>query len=281
MLIIRIWKDQPGKYFCFSTKDRSSNWEDHFFSRKEFPKIKEFIESNKDKDLYFCPHGFSRRRRLKQFAEAPHLLYADLDEADPSKIEIKPTIAIESSPGRYVGIWLVDKIITEDINRRLTYLVGADKGGWDLTQVLRVPGTYNYKYQSTPKVRLKWLDGPGYKLDDILSQLPTQNGTEAPEGHQAVAYEIYKKHEKNLSVFARREILRGRPTRGKRSEVFWRLVQEVMESGLSTEEAYELLRVSPWNKFAGRRNEEEQIKREIKKALKQHLPEGRRHSTDE
>lgn len=270
MLILRVWKQQPGKYFCISTRDASGNWADHFFSRKDFPRVSKFLKKNRDKDLYFCPHGFDKKRRLKKYAKEPKLLYADLDEINPDKIPIKPTILIESSPGRFVGLWVVDRLITEDINRQLTYYVDADKGGWDMTQVLRVPQTTNYKYKSTPRVRLVWMDGPDYKLDDIVKQLPQ---AEPDKISTDSATRIYHKYEKHLSRFVRRELMtRKKIKKGKRSDVFWRLVQELVECGLSRDETIELLKASPWNKFAGRRDQERQLKREIDKAVKNHMP---------
>ena len=101
------------------------------------------------KNVYWCPHGFSKPRRKKQYAVLPALLWSDMDEAHPN-LQFKPTIAIESSPDRYVGIWECDATVSEGLNRRLTYHIGADKGGWDLTQVLRTPGTLNYKYDPPP-----------------------------------------------------------------------------------------------------------------------------------
>src|SRR3546814_7114824 len=88
----------------------------------------------------------------------------------------KPTIAIESSPGRFVGIWVLDGPMDEELNRRLTYHVGADHGGWDLTQVLRFPGTKNYKYRSQPKVRTMWKDGKEWtkkKIERYLDRKST------------------------------------------------------------------------------------------------------------
>jgi hypothetical protein len=89
-------------------------------------------------------------------------LYADLDAVEPIKsdAELSPTIAWESSPGRYQALWHIDKHLPEEqhimVNRKLTYALGADKGGWDITQVLRVPGTINHKYAEKPKVKLLW-----------------------------------------------------------------------------------------------------------------------------
>jgi hypothetical protein len=173
VLITRIWKQQPGKYFFLATKSVSGRWRDHSFSRSEFSQVEDFISENRDKNIYFCPHGFTERRRLEKYAVMPNLLWADLDEADPKDIKVKPTIAIESSPGRFVGLWfLEDTPRDKQLNRRLTYFIGADKGGWDMTQVLRVPGTTNYKYQSFPRVRTLWIDGPIYTVRRIEAKLP-------------------------------------------------------------------------------------------------------------
>lgn len=267
MLITRIWESQPGEYFCISAKDHKKKWTDHFFKRAQFKKIKEFLEENKDKDLYWCPHGFSKPRRLKDYIEVPKLLWADLDEADPREMKPMPTLAWESSPGRFVGIWMVDGFINESINRRLSYKVGADKGGWDFTQVLRIPGTLNYKYVSTPKVKMLWSDGPSYKLKDIEKLLPKDDTKEGKSSEQNAAQRIYKKYEKKLNGFCRREILHGKPVEGKRSEIIWKLAHELIEAGMSRDEAFELLRVSPWNKFKGRRDGDDQLKRELNKAL--------------
>jgi archaellum biogenesis ATPase FlaH len=266
MLITRVWKNQPGDYFCISTKSKSGKWTDKFFTRKQLSKVRAFVNANLDKDVYFCPHGFTEPRRLKEYAVMPNLLWADLDEADPSKIKVMPSVAIQSSPGRYVGLWFTDRPVDESINRRLTYLVGADHGGWDVTQVLRFPGTSNYKYDNPPRVKVMWQDGPSYELDEIIHVLPPDELIEANLGE---AIGVYRRYEKHLSMFARREILKGKPKRGKRSEVLWRLNKEMMEAGMTSDEAFSILVVSPWNKFKGRRNGSKQLRRELEKSMEQ------------
>lgn len=276
MIIDRIWSQQPGKYFCLSTKSGSDKWEDHFFQRGEFREIPTFLKDNADKQIYFCPHGFSKPRRLKPYAVLPKLLWSDLDEADPRTIKLKPTVAIESSPGRFVGLWFTDSEVSEDLNRRMSYFVGADKSGWDLTQVLRVPGTINYKYHTMPKVRLMWTDGPSYKISELGKKLPQETTEEESGTVESDAAEIFKRYEKKLPHWCRREILSGKPTAGKRSEMFWKLGQTLVETGLTTDEAFVLLKASPWNKFAGRRNEDVQLQRELDKAINKHLVSGPR-----
>jgi hypothetical protein len=102
----------------------------------------------------------------------PTMLWADMDGADPRELRLPPTIALESSPGRYVGLWLTDNVVTEQLNKRLAYSIGADKSGWDLTQVLRMPGTINYKYASRPRVQLLWDNGFKYRVSELENELP-------------------------------------------------------------------------------------------------------------
>lgn len=270
MLITRVWREQPGKYFCVSTKSGRGKWADHFFTKAEFKELPAFIEDNSDKDIYFCPHGFTEPRRQKTFAVPPKLLWSDMDEADPRVIKFKPTIAIESSPGRFAGLWRLDTEMDESINRRLSYTMGADKSGWDLTQVLRFPNTTNYKYTTQPRVRVLWSDGPSYRLKDIDSQLPKEVAN-APTGEETDAAAIFKTYEKKLPSWLRRELISGKPTPGKRSEMLWKIGQTLVECGVSSEEIFVLLKASPWNKFAGRRSEDEQLQREVDKAINNHF----------
>lgn len=272
MLITDIWADQPGKFFCISTKSGAGKWKDHFFSRDEFGKIRQFLRDYDDHDIYFCPHGFNRRVRQKSEAVLPNLLWADLDYADPNKMKPKPTVAIESSPGRFVGLWLLKETMTEELNRRLTYHVGADHGGWDLTQVLRFPGTKNFKYKSQPKVRTLWKDGKVWKSKSIEGYLPPEDPENDPEYLSAA--EVFELYQGKLPRWVRRELLAKKITgRADRSEMLWKLENACVEAGMSLEEAFAVIRGSAWNKFAGRRNEEEQLRRELAKVVENQFKE--------
>lgn len=272
MLITDIWANQPGKFFSLQTKDGAGRWKDHFFSPDEFGNIKQFIRDNDDKDIYFCPHGFNRRSRTKGEAVIPNLLWADLDFADPNGMKPKPTIAIESSPGRYVGIWVLTGPMTESLNRRLTYFLDADHGGWDLTQALRFPGTKNYKYKSQPKVRVLWDDGPRYSPKRIERMLPEEE--EERDSEHLSGAEVFEEYQAKLPRWARRELVAKKITgRADRSEMLWRLENVCVEVGMSLEEAFAVIRRSAWNKFAGRRNEETQLKRELQKVVENQFRE--------
>jgi RepB DNA-primase N-terminal domain len=172
MIIPSIWAEQPGTHFCVSTKTEHGRWRDDWFSRNELTDAEAYARDQRELcDVYFCPNGFAISRRRAQGVVRGVFLFADLDGADPREIEWEPTIAIESSPGRYVGLWRVDQPITDTLNKRMTYAVGADRGGWDCTQVLRYPGTYNWKYSTCPRVKLLWDDGPRYRVRDLEREL--------------------------------------------------------------------------------------------------------------
>lgn len=276
MIIQSLWAKQSAKFFCISTKEDDGSpkgkWKDNFFTKEEFGEIRQFLRDNADNDIYFCPHGFNRRARQKEEAIAPALCWADLDYADPRKMKPKPTIAFESSPGRFVGLWIIDKPVTESLNRRLTYHVDADHGGWDFTQVLRFPGTTNYKYDSRPRVRILWDDGPTYTFDKLDKMVPKEaTPLEGEEGEELDPREVFDQHQKRIAPWARRELISGRPQPGKRSEMLWKLNHALLEAGLDSEEIYCLIKASPWNKFAGRSSEEKQLRREIDKVMSDHF----------
>lgn len=270
MIIDRLWRQQQAAYFFLATKSASGRFEEHAFKRNEIRDIAEFCQENQDKDVYFCPHGFKKDTRRKEHAVLPQLLWADLDGVNPKSCNPKPTIAFESSPGRYVGLWMTDKPVTEELNRRLTYHLGADHGGWDLTQVLRMPGTFNYKYAGQPRVKILWDDGPSWTLKQLNAILP-----EAEEASDLSAQEIYNKYEKGMQPWVRRELLRTeRSPEGKRSEMIWKLEHALLEQGLSKEEVLVLIKASVWNKFKGRASEDEQLRRELDKIVSERMKAG-------
>ena len=287
MLILKLWAQMPGKFFCISTKSPAGKWKDHFFAREDFGKVKQFLRDNADHNIYFCPHGFNRRIRQKTEAVMPNCLWADLDYVDPRDTRIPPTYAIESSPGRFVGIWITKETVTEDLNRRLTHHLEADPGGWDLTQVLRFPGTRNYKYNSQPRVRVLWDDGKVYSIKRINKLLPQEELPE--ETDELNPAEVFEAYQSKLPRWVRRELLAKKVVgRADRSEMLWKLENACIEAGMSIEEAFAVIKRSAWNKFAGRRNEESQLKRELSKIVEHQFkekPKGRdklhRKSDDE
>jgi P4 family phage/plasmid primase-like protien len=136
-------------------------------------------------DVWHCAHLLTSRRRVKKNAAPVTALYVDGDGAQVPDNIPQPTAVVQSSPGREQLYWRlsmpVPPTIGEDLNRRLAYAIGADKSGWDLTQLLRPPGTRNFKYPDAPVVEVINLGEEIYdadNLDRILPQLTegTSNG---------------------------------------------------------------------------------------------------------
>lgn len=112
--------------------------------------------------LYSTKNGGRRKGNVKICPVA----WSDLDTAHPDRVKPEPTIVIETSPGRFHGYWKTPEAMSpadaEALSRRIAYAhhaEGADLGGWDLTQVLRIPGTHNHKYPESPEVTV-WLFNP-------------------------------------------------------------------------------------------------------------------------
>lgn len=119
-------------------------------------------------EAFFCAHLLTARRRTKANAASVLALWADADDSPRRRggslanEAPPPTAIVESSPGRAHLFWRLRRPVSpreaEELNRRLQVVVGADRSGWDLSQLLRPPGTKNYKYEPAPTVRLVELD---------------------------------------------------------------------------------------------------------------------------
>jgi hypothetical protein len=132
--------------------------------------------SAEGREVYFCAHLLSRRRRIKANAAPVLTLYADGDSATVGDGIPEPTAVVQSSPGRDQFYWRLAYPMppreAELLNRRLAYAMGADVSGWDLTQLLRVPGTPNHKYPEAPLVKIMALRNKRYDPEELRAALP-------------------------------------------------------------------------------------------------------------
>lgn len=229
-------------------------------------------------DLYFAVNSF-QGDRVSAEANGGSWLYADLDEVDPRELlddAVQPTVAWESSPGRYQCAWRLDQVLEaerlEQLNRAMTYHTGADKGGWSLTKVLRVPGSKNYKRDEVTTGKLLWSHGPVYTERELQGLLVEELKTKvargtgliepSPLGHTGV----WKKWGARIPA-PTRKVIRSRVAEGDRSKVLFKLECSLIETGLSPEEVMSLVRITVWNKWKGMRSEQAQLSRDIQRAV--------------
>lgn len=106
-------------------------------------------------DVYYSPALYSQSRPTKDNVLGSQYLWADFDGNAPAEWPAagvpEPTLIIQSSlPGHEHCYWRLSEFLfdieqLEERNRAIAYVLKADTSGWDADQVLRPPGTTNYK----------------------------------------------------------------------------------------------------------------------------------------
>jgi hypothetical protein len=284
MLVTEIWSKQPGKYFCLAyiedmrpeKKKVILSW----FKPHQFPKVGDKIDEWKAKEynIFFCPHGFEEKKRDKENAVPGYIMYSDMDDAPPLAAPLAPTWLVQSSPGRHYGFWHVDELVTEEINQAWTYSLGrgADLSGWDFTQLLRVPGTRNYKAQygpDFPRVVVKEGSDKTYRMARVKKLLPE---VKLKSPITKASADLYRKYEDRLSGEVRHELISGKAVEGKRSDMLWRLSSALMEAGATTAETLSILWACPWgqSRYGTKRNGEDLLRRDVDNALEGKMTGG-------
>lgn len=272
-----VWGPQSKQevYFCLSTK-KGTKWKDHFFKHPFEDRVKKFLRKHDSKqyNIYFCPTALKKPRRVKGAVVKTNLLWADLDEVNPREIALRPQVAWQSSPGRYACLWYLNKKIktskTEDINQRLSYAIGADKGGWDLSQVLRLPGTHNLKYKKKPPVILLWAKTSQYRIEKF-KHLPEVSVDSADHKN------VFKELEHRIPLTLRAILLKPTAVKGNRSDVLYKLIMGLISSEFTDTEIFNLVRPTPWNKFIDQANPDSNLSKDIIRARKKYIAQ---HGSD-
>lgn len=114
---------------------------------------------------------------LKDFEENKHLIASHLKELKPS-----PSVVIDSGGG-YHCYWLLKepfeldsqlkRDIASGIQRSWVIYVAGDLAVHDLARILRLPGTYNYKYDPPREVRIAYENlETTFTLEELQEYLP-------------------------------------------------------------------------------------------------------------
>lgn len=283
-----VWGDSSGYVFIpralrsASTRKKGYKWDEG--PAFEWPEQQEAIDARirlsaeAGWDVYWCPHVYSKPRRNPKedpsvIRDTQRWVYSDLDTADPKLVKPEPTILVESSEGHWQALWRLSKDVPvadiETINRTIAYRyasIGADKSGWDLGQVLRVPGTQNHKYATPFDVKLvhhrKGAHEPTAFGEVAKSDTAEPVGIETAED----VGDLLKGYK--LSIRAK-ELVYAKVAMGDRSERLWELAKLLVEAGVPIMVAAKVLKLSVWNKYAGRADEDRRIMTDVLKAEKE------------
>jgi hypothetical protein len=252
---------QAEGYICIARKERhSKRMNERFFPITERG-IKDIIAlteaSVRDYDMYFCAQPLTMMRRLKESVIECSCAWADLDACPPENLLIQPTITIESSPGRYQAYWIFEETVpatdAEILSRAIAYYHsedGADKSGWDLTQLLRIPFTNNYKYSDAPAVKITHSTSAKYRLSDFgkySREREFHSDEELPQPTDLAPEQLLTRHSDKLSPSIWR-LFFTQPDEDW-SKALWTLELLLFEGGFKKEEVFYIAKASACNKY--------------------------------
>ncbi len=186
-----IFGDGKGFIFLGWRDDNGELNQQKFISYPEgLGVVANVLKAHKDEDLYFSPMLYTVPRRRKSTVAQTPVVYADTDTFDTSKFLIAPSLNVETSEGHTHSYWVLDRpdYPKEDVSRVARAVamahderdedgnkIGVDPSGWDLTQLLRVPGTMNTKPGKEHPVSVRDASGTVYTLDQIATAYDPEN----------------------------------------------------------------------------------------------------------
>lgn len=265
-----IFGDETG-FVCIAYKGQTDRtFDEKFF---EYPAQLDDMCDDIDKKaltlthVYFCPQLLKVKRRKKEDVSKCTVLWADLDTCNPQNLQIPASIVIQSSLGRWQAFWRMEDTLAPEVAEAVCLKVayfhaaqGADRSGWDLTQLMRVPYTPNYKYgdlTSAPIVTVVSVSSALYRVDDF-SVYPAYQALKFVDDPMPTAEELPK--ESALELIDRyesragtgmRDIFETTPEEGQDwSTTQWKLLQLCNESGMTMEETFVVMREARCNKYA-------------------------------
>lgn len=257
------------------TDDKQRKWEEFYYEYPaELPQLLQKLATKYSHgNSYFCPQLLksklrppeARSPRVKENVGACTVAWADLDACPPSAMLVEPTIVLETSAQRYQAMWVFEDPVTpavaEQISKNIAYhhvSDGADTSGWDLTQMLRIPRTWNTKYDFPQEVKVKSFNKTSrYRPEDFdvyeESRINTRTHDPMPQILPTDSgLDILQKYRRSMNpiVFS---IFDVTPTitqaEGGWSKVLWQLLMLIFEAGMSREEAFIVASQAACNKY--------------------------------
>ena len=287
-MFFKLLFGQNRGYMCMAfldTSDKRDMTELWFTYPDELDQALEAVEKyGSDRHAYFCPQLFSEKKRRKEYVSITTNAWSDLDRCSPDKMLQDPSIIVESSPKRYQAYWLFDPGITvdpkdaEDLSRRIAYYHdkdGADKSGWDLTQLLRIPDTFNFKYPDVdhlgyPVVAIREIKKRYYRMSDfddypLLPDYVYIDAAFPAELPQESGEKILEKVRREISPLVIK-LFTETPMEHKWSEKLWQLELLLFEAGFNRESVFVICRDAACNKYARDKRSQNQLWKEVCRA---------------
>jgi hypothetical protein len=167
-------------------KDKDTSWMNH--TAFNWPQERDDIQAHialrgRDHEVYIAPAVFNAPVARKESFKTSNVCWAEYDNPEAyTPGDYKPSLRIRSSLGKEHHYYRLQVPVTnisdlETANRAIAYATGADKSGWDATQLLRPIRSFNHKYDTPSEVTV--LEVPAifpHALTDLIGafQAPAQ-----------------------------------------------------------------------------------------------------------
>ena len=270
-------------YLCLATTDPrapKTSFKQRFFDwPRESIKAENYILSVEvHHNVYFCVNLLSQMERKKSNCLPTDVVWADLDKVNPDELTtLPPPIVIQSSPGRWQAFWRLtsklDPFDAERYSRRIAYEIDADLSGWDLTQLLRVPLTKNFKYHPPAEIVLeRALETRAQpELFEKAVEAPPE---EAPLTKLPTPTEIIKKPEEIIAFYSSKLDMPkflalytyDHDEDADWSKLLWTLEIMCFSAGMEAEEVFIIAKSASVNKYERDGRPVEHLWREVIKA---------------
>ena len=274
-MLAYVWGNRPG---YVGLPVRNGGWHENMVAYGGNQAMLPTFDLTMTSEHYWCPLVFATPHRVANQALPTNVLWADLDAADPRGVRLRPSCAWETSGGdfpHYQALWFLTNEVTADeaaqLSRRIAYAEpGCDRSGWDVTQVLRLPGTLNHKYDPPQPIRLLWAKKTAYTVAEVERTYPP-----VAYGPMSTAdFPIFRPMfgdptQIDLNEFpvgVRYALSRLDDGRDRSAELF-KLATLLLDFNAEPAVAVELLRRSPMNKFAGRADEIQRLRETVSAAM--------------
>jgi len=147
-------------------------------------------------DVYFGAGTRLRKSGTKADVREIPGVWADCDKPDAveklNSFSFRPTIEIETSPGRQHAYWLFKEPLliegdstiatVEGVLRGIAAILGSDLAVCEVARIMRMPGTHNVKRNAICRVLRR--DGPRYDLADFIEAgIFREMGAASGNGH--------------------------------------------------------------------------------------------------
>lgn len=258
-----LYGREKGYVYCPTKNPDSDYWQPYFF---QWPQHKtaittHILDQTSSKECYIAPSLFKAPSDKKQAWKGSNYVWIEFDGNAPNSLPNgipEPSLRVRSSvKGHEHWYWRLktfetDYRVVEQLSKRLTYTLDADKSGWDASQVLRPPGTLHH--DSGRRVRLISSNNKSVALTDFqnlvepppvavvdtsFDHLPDVTDVVAKYKWPADATDLFKKQTQPV---------------GSRSSAMTRLGFHCIEMGMTNEECYVVLLNADdrWGKFKHR-----------------------------